>query len=106
VNAYYSQFETEDSGPAAAAEEPAESEGEGAEEPAVEPEAALDGEGAAAASGEPSEPEIPGDLPETGPDAAETTEESAEQFGTMEGAGSPTHNQPEGTGAPESGRDQ
>jgi N utilization substance protein A len=124
VNAYYSQFETEsagqaqEAGPAASGEEPAEGADAGAPEGEM---------GAVSTAEAPSEPEIPeeppaptgsgsADLPigagtaaspeigDSGPEPAEAAEETVEQFGTMEGAGSPTHNHPEGTGAPEEGR--
>jgi N utilization substance protein A len=110
VNAYYSQFETENAGPAqeaepaASGEEPAEVDETGAPAPEVEPGLALEGEVAASTSEAPSEPEIPEEVLAVGPEPAEAAEESVEQFGTMEGAGSPTHNHPEGTGAPEQGR--
>jgi N utilization substance protein A len=103
VNAYYSQFETENGGPAqeaepaASGEEPAEGGEADAGAPEVEP-------GAVSTAEAPSEPEIGEELPEPGPEPAEAREETVEQFGTMEGAGSPTHNHPEGTGAPEQGR--
>ena len=126
VNAYYSQFETDNAGPAqeavpaASGEELAEGGGADASTPEGEP-------GAVFAAETSSEPEIPEELrapadsgnadlpigaeptadPEIavpGPEPAEAAEETAEQFGTMEGAGSPTHNHPEGTGAPEEGR--
>jgi N utilization substance protein A len=110
VNAYYSQFETDnveparEAEPAASGEEPAERGEADTGAPEAEPEVNLEAEGADSAAGTPSEPEIPQELLETGPEPAETQEETVEQFGTMEGAGSPTHNHPEGTGAPEEGR--
>jgi N utilization substance protein A len=109
VNAYYSQFETEgaeparEAEPAASGEEPAEPGEAGAGALEAEPEADLGAEGDVSAAGTPSEPEIPEELREAGPEPAET-QETVEQFGTMEGAGSPTHNHFEGTGAPEEGR--
>ncbi len=124
VNAYYSQFETENAGPAQEAEPaaPGKDLAEGADESAPEGEP-----GAVSTAEAPSEPEIPEELPAPagsgsadlpigvdpavnpeigvpGPEPAEAAEETAEQFGTMEDAGSPTHNHPEGTGAPEEGR--
>jgi N utilization substance protein A len=125
VNAYYSQFETDNAGPAreagpAASGEEAGEGGEGAPGDAVE------AEGAVPAAEGPSEAGIPrpadpgnANLPiggranasreigvprEAGPEPAQDKEETVEQFGTMEGAGSPTHNHSEGTGAPEEGR--
>jgi N utilization substance protein A len=110
VNAYYSQFETDnaeqapEAEAAAAGEEPA----EGAEADAgtveLEPKADLEAEGAVPAAEVSSESEIAGEISEAKPETAEAKQETAEQFGTMEGAGSPTHNHFEGTGAPEDGR--
>jgi len=99
VNAYYSQFEEQ--GDAAPAETMAEAgpEAEGAApdamaavEEAAQVQGTEAGEGEAEArSGETSEV-----IPEqelAGPEAL------PEQFGTIEDAGSPTHNQPEGAGS-------
>jgi N utilization substance protein A len=84
VNAYYSQFEEQGHGEAepAAAEEAAETPAEAAGEvpPAVE--------------AEPS----PAPAPEETPSEPAETEETPEQFATIEDAGSPTHNPSEGTG--------
>jgi N utilization substance protein A len=110
VNAYYSQFETDsaeqapEAEAAAAGEEPAE--GAEAEAGTVEsqPEADREAEGAIPAAEASSEAGIPPELMEAGAETAEAKQETAEQFGTMEGAGSPTHNHFEGTGAPEDGR--
>jgi N utilization substance protein A len=90
--------------PAASGEEPAEGGEAGGGAPEAKPEVDLEAQGAASTAEAPSEPEIPERILETGPEPAETQEETVEQFGTMEGAGSPTHNHPEGTGAPEEGR--
>jgi N utilization substance protein A len=99
VNAYYSQFETDNAAPAqeaepaASGEEPAEGGGADADAPEV-----------VSTVEAPSELEIGEELLKSGPEPDEAQEETTEQFGTMEGAGSPTHNHPEGTGAPEEGR--
>jgi N utilization substance protein A len=84
VNAYYSQFEEQGQGEAqpAAAEE------------AVEAQAVASGDLPSAVEGEPSPAPAPAETPS---DQAET-EETAEQFATIEDAGSPTQNQSEGTG--------
>jgi N utilization substance protein A len=84
VNAYYSQFEEQGQGEAqpAAAEE------------AVEAQAVASGDLPSAVEAEPSPAPAPAETPS---DQAET-EETAEQFATIEDAGSPTQNQSEGTG--------
>jgi N utilization substance protein A len=84
VNAYYSQFEEQGQGEA----EPA------AAEEAVEAPAEVAGELSPAVEAEPS----PAETPEETPSDQTGTEETAEQFATIEDAGSPTHNSPEGTG--------
>jgi N utilization substance protein A len=110
VNAYYSQFEADnaeaarEAEPAVSGEEPAEPGETGADAREAAPGVDLEAAGAVSTAEPPPAPEIPRELLETGPDPAESREETVEQFGTMEGAGSPTHNHPEGTGAPEEGR--
>jgi len=126
VNAYYSQFETDsaeqsrEAEPAAAGEEPAEGGEAETGAPEVAPGVAPAAEGAVPAAEAPSEAEIPAEIPEPAdpetanreigvprdaePEPAAAKEETVEQSGTMEGAGSPTHNHFEGTGAPEEGR--
>ena len=84
VNAYYSQFEEQGQGEA----EPA------AAEEAVEAQAVGAGELASAVEAEP----IPAPAPEETPSEQAETQEIPEQFATIEDAGSPTHNQSEGTG--------
>ena len=69
VNAYYSQFEEQ-------------GQGQGGAEPAAAEEGA----------------EIPAPAPEETPSEQAETEETPDQFATIEDAGSPTHNQSEGTG--------
>jgi hypothetical protein len=86
VNAYYSQFEEQGQGeaePTAAAE-------------AVEERAVGAGELPSAVEVEPS----PAPAPEETPSEQAETEETPDQFATIVDAGSPTHNQSEGT-APE-----
>jgi N utilization substance protein A len=86
VNAYYGQFEEQGQGeaePAAAAE-------------SVEAQAVAAGELPSAVEVEPSPAPAPGEIPS---EQAET-EETPDQFATIVDAGSPTHNQSEGT-APE-----
>jgi N utilization substance protein A len=106
VNAYYSQFEEQGQGEAApaAAEEAVEAEPAAAEEAveaapaaaeeAVEAQAEASGDLPSAVEAEPSPAPAPAETPS---DQAETAE-TAEQFATIEDAGSPTHNQSEGTG--------
>jgi N utilization substance protein A len=84
VNAYYSQFEEQGQGEA----EPA------AAEEAIEAQAVAAGDVPSAVEAEPSPVPSPAETPS---DQAET-EETAEQFATIEDAGSPTHTQSEGTG--------
>jgi N utilization substance protein A len=84
VNAYYGQFEEQGQGEA----EPA------AAEEAVEAQAEVAGELSSAVEAEPS----PAETPEETPSDQTESEETAEQFATIEDAGSPTHNPPEGTG--------
>jgi len=84
VNAYYSQFEEQ--GQAGA--EPA------AAEEAVEAQAVVAGELPSAVVAEPS----PAPALEETPSEQAETKETPEQFATIEDAGSPTHNQSEGTG--------
>jgi N utilization substance protein A len=84
VNAYYSQFDEQGQGEA----EPA------AAEVAVEAQAVVAGELPSAIEAEPS----PAPAPEETPSVQAQREETAEQFATIEDAGSPTHNQSEGTG--------
>jgi N utilization substance protein A len=104
VNAYYSQFDEQGEAEPAAAEgsveaEPAVAEGSVEAEPAaaegsVEAEAVAAGEPPSAIEAEPS----PAPAPEETPSEQAETEETPEQFATIEDAGSPTHNQSEGTG--------
>jgi N utilization substance protein A len=109
VNAYYSQFEEQGQGEAepAAAEVAVEAQAVVAEElpsaveaepaaaeVAVEAQAAVAGELPSAVEAEPS----PAPAPEETPSEQAETEETPEQFATIEDAGSPTHNQSEGTG--------
>jgi len=84
VNAYYSQFEEQGQAGAelAAAEE------------AVEAQAVVAGELPSAVVAEPS----PAPALEETPSEQAETKETPEQFATIEDAGSPTHNQSEGTG--------
>jgi N utilization substance protein A len=82
VNAYYSQFDEQGEA------EPAAAEG------AVEAPAVAAGELSSATEAEPSPAPAP---EETASEQAET-EETPEQFATIEDAGSPTHDQSEGTG--------
>ncbi|MGA2771985.1 MAG: transcription termination factor NusA [Bryobacteraceae bacterium] len=84
VNAYYSQFEEQ--GQAGA--EPA------AAKEAVEAQAVVAGELPSAVVAEPS----PAPALEETPSEQAETKETPEQFATIEDAGSPTHNQSEGTG--------
>jgi N utilization substance protein A len=84
VNAYYSQFEEQGQG------EP----GPAAAEEAVEAQVVAAGELPSAIEAEPS----PAPAPEETPSEQAETEETPEQFATIEDAGSPTHNQSEGTG--------
>ena len=83
VNAYYSQFEEQGQG-----------EAEPAVEEAVEAKAVADEEIPSAGEAEPS----PAPEPEEAPSELAETEETPEQFATIVDAGSPTHNQSEGTG--------
>jgi N utilization substance protein A len=84
VNAYYSQFDEQGQGEA----EPA------VAEVAVEAQAVVAGELPSAIEAEPS----PAPAPEETPSVQAESEETPEQFATIEDAGSPTHNQSEGTG--------
>ena len=84
VNAYYSQFEEQGQGEA----EPA------AAEEAVEAQAVAAGELPSAVEAEPN----PAPAPDETPSEQAETEETPEQFATIEDAGSPTHNQSQGTG--------
>jgi N utilization substance protein A len=94
VNAYYSQFDEQGQGEA----EPA------AAEVAVEAQAVVAGELPAAVEAEPSPAPAPEETPSGQAESEETpsvqaeSEETPEQFATIEDAGSPTHNQSEGTG--------
>ena len=84
VNAYYSQFEEQ---------------GQGEPEPAAAPEAVE--AGTAIAADLPSAVELeptPAPAPEEIPSEQAETEEIPEQFANIEDAGSPIHNQSEGTG--------
>jgi N utilization substance protein A len=84
VNAYYSQFEEQGQAEA----EPA------AAEAAVEAQAVAAGDLPSAVEAEPS----PAPAPAETPSEQAETEETPEQFATIEDAGSPTHNQSQGTG--------
>jgi N utilization substance protein A len=84
VNAYYSQFEEQGQGEA----EPASA------EEAVEAQAVAGGEIPPAVEAETSA----APAPEETPSEQAETEEIPEQFATIEDAGSPTHNQSQGTG--------
>jgi N utilization substance protein A len=94
VNAYYSQFDEQGQGEA----EPA------AAEVAVEAQAVVAGELPSAIEAEPSPAPAPEETPSVQAESEETpsvqaqSEETPEQFATIEDAGSPTHNQSEGTG--------
>jgi N utilization substance protein A len=94
VNAYYSQFDEQGQSEA----EPA------AAEVAVEAQAVVAGELPAAVEAEPSPAPAPEETPSGQAESEETpsvqaeSEETPEQFATIEDAGSPTHNQSEGTG--------
>jgi N utilization substance protein A len=102
VNAYYSQFEEEGQGEAepagggGPADAPAglAAAGEHAAEEAAGTEATAAGELPAAVEAESS----PAPALEAAPSEQAEIEETPEQFGTIEDAGSPTHNQSEGTG--------
>jgi N utilization substance protein A len=105
VNAYYSQFEEQGQGEA----EPAVASPEGAPDAPAEPSVPEEHAAAEAAEaqgtdagGSPvtveTEPS-PAPAPETSLESEPAeTQETPEQFGTIEDAGSPTHHQPEGTG--------
>jgi N utilization substance protein A len=82
VNAYYSQFDEQGEA------EPAAAEG------AVEAQAVAAGDLPSAIEAEPS----PAPAPEETPSEQAETEETPKQFATIEDAGSPIHNQSEGTG--------
>jgi N utilization substance protein A len=94
VNAYYSQFDEQGQGEA----------GPAAAEVAVEAQAVVAGELPAAVEAEPSPAPAPEETPSGQAESEETpsvqaeSEETPEQFATIEDAGSPTHNQSEGTG--------
>ena len=88
VNAYYSQFEEQGQGQGQGEAEPA------AAEEAAEAQAVPAGELPSAVEAEP----VPAPAPEDTPSEPVETEEIPEQFATIVDAGSPTHNQSEGTG--------
>jgi N utilization substance protein A len=100
VNAYYSQFDEQGEGEAepAAVAEAVEAQAVAGAEPAAVAEAV---EAQAVAAELPSATETePGSAPAPGetPSKEAETEETPNQFATIEDAGSPTHNQSEGTG--------